>query len=296
MSKHDWGNGAALGLVAGISLTINVLVWLSVGWDWIDSEITSADPSAYATDQCAKQQAAHAASNISILNSNKTGAAEISTQGTDNEQENEPGWCDLAAQQSTAYSTVGMKKAAWLTAVLTTGGVFLLWLTLVYTRRTLNEAKDATVAAQNTVNVTREIGEAQVMAHLMPVDLSVRLIKSYSDQRKTAYFSAKFKIKNVGSTPAYRVSVSSVVDGFDKNEWANANPSDIGPHDEALIKFRSGIDPRTLGDERFNYRMNVYIRFDTIFTRASDSPKRNSVRFDYEITRNSNGTHDAKRL
>jgi len=187
-------------------------------------------------------------------------------------------WWDWTGSLVTSDDTL----AQWIMSFFTIAAVLLVWRTLVST--------------QNMARETTRIGEAQVMAHLMPVDLLASLERFDSAQGETAHFSADFKIKNTGSTPAYRISVSAVVDGFGGREWTSAVPRDIGPNGEAMAKIYSNIDPGRLEDKALGYKMSIYINFDTVFTRAGDTAKQIRVRFDYIIKRNLDGTHKAKRL
>ncbi|MGR3292254.1 MAG: hypothetical protein ACU0C9_13830, partial [Paracoccaceae bacterium] len=104
MSKRYWDGTFAIGLVLGLSLAVNVFVWLSVGWDWIDSEITSADPSGYAVSKCSEQQSENAVADSAALMEKQAVSADIGSPEANNTQGNQPDWCDLAAQQSMAYS------------------------------------------------------------------------------------------------------------------------------------------------------------------------------------------------
>ena len=72
-----------------------------------------------------------------------------------------------------AFWAMAMFFAALLGTILTGAGVFLIWRTLEATKRAavaaegaVTEAKNATKAAQEAVNVTRDIGRAQVRAYV----------------------------------------------------------------------------------------------------------------------------------
>ncbi|WP_299800826.1 hypothetical protein [uncultured Ruegeria sp.] len=185
---------------------------------------------------------------------------------------------DLQAQRNMARWALLMLLATVAMAVITAFGVYYVWRTLQATQK---------MAAD-----TREIGEAQVSAQLMPVDRLANLV----NMGNGVSFSGKFKIRNVGSTPAYRVSVSATVDGFVKKEWAESTPYDIGPNEEAVAQIYGEGGPNSVVDADSGYKMSVHVRFDTVFTRGPNSLKRKSNRFDYRITRNLQGGYEAKRL
>lgn len=182
------------------------------------------------------------------------------------------------------YDTI----AQWAMAVLSLVAVYLLWETLKAGRQTLNATRD--MAAD-----TRKIGEAQVEAHLMPVDLKVRVFTTETKSKVTRYFLSDFSVKNVGTTPSYRVSVAGISEGFGKKEWIDCQPRDLGPNETAEARLRIAIDPEPLNGTEVGYRISVYVRFDTIFTRG-ESGERQTVRFDYVAIPNIAGNYDAKRL
>ncbi len=109
-----------------------------------------------------------------------------------------PNYCDLAAQYRSAAAAESSKKSAWFVVGLTAVGVFLLFLTLRATNETLDQARLATIAAERTTDVTREVGEAAERAILRGSDL----------QRPSPEHNALFlHIVHYGETSAYNVAV-----------------------------------------------------------------------------------------
>ncbi|MEZ5782345.1 MAG: hypothetical protein R3D70_12100 [Rhizobiaceae bacterium] len=116
---------------------------------------------------------------------------------------------DLRAQQRMAVWAYWMFVASVVSVVLTGVGVAFIWRTLLYTRDAavhagdaVLEAKNATKAAQDSVAVTRELGEAQVRCYLG--------VPSCSVARKVPGNSVlvTLRIRNSGQSPARFVNVT----------------------------------------------------------------------------------------
>lgn len=113
------------------------------------------------------------------------------------------------AQYYYSAETAGLKaqqdmaEYALLMLVFTVVGVFYLARTLYTTNQTLDEARVATKAAQDTVNVTEKMGRAQVRAYL-----DVKEIRVYFDpsgDRLDPFpleVRASIKLQNSGNSPA----------------------------------------------------------------------------------------------
>jgi hypothetical protein len=170
----------------------------------------------YAEKKCAEQQLRYADSEtLADIQGVQSIPDRERGEQTEDGQSGEPNWCDVAAQQSMANSARGAEHAAWVSAVLTFFGVVLIFFTLFYTARTLDEARATTATAQETVEEGKLATEAaNRSAHVQEESLR-RLerpylfidIKSvlggYSDGRR----SVVYKIANWGRTPAILNSV-----------------------------------------------------------------------------------------
>lgn len=100
-----------------------------------------------------------------------------------------------ALEAASSASQVAMAAAAFLTLIL-------LWRTIFLTRKLLKEAQDTSQAARDTVEVTREIGEAQVRAYLGFAVIAGDVVAG-----KPLNFTVK--ISNHGQSPARDVAVAS---------------------------------------------------------------------------------------
>jgi hypothetical protein len=117
---------------------------------------------------------------------------------------------DLSAQERMAEATdhineatQSMKNAAWWSF----GAVFLGTILLAYT---LKLTRAATISAQTAVDVTRKIGNLQMMPHVFCETVEVHF------EGMARIIS--INIKNCGLTPAKEVEVKFTVSLFDKNE------------------------------------------------------------------------------
>ena len=115
---------------------------------------------------------------------------------------------DLQAQVDMAFWAKGMFWAAAFTFMSTVAGLILIWRTLFHTRRAANyagcmlaEAAAATKAAQDAVDVTREIGEAQVRAYLTCTSAK------YTISKKSIF--CQLVIANKGQSPADRIKIGA---------------------------------------------------------------------------------------
>jgi hypothetical protein len=114
------------------------------------------------------------------------------------ERRKETDWCDLAAQEKVANSARWSTISAWFITILTLIGVIFLARTLVYTRRTLDEA-------EKTVRVTREIGYSQVRAYVRIKEIIFDiygLAQISPDKDGIFNIYCKPKFENLGITPA----------------------------------------------------------------------------------------------
>lgn len=101
---------------------------------------------------------------------------------------------DLDAQEGMAVAGYMVAVFAALQALLTAGGMWLLWKTLKATRAAVTEAQEATRAAQDAVIVTKDAAERQLRAY---VNVSA------AQSRWSPTLRALIEIKNSGQTPGY---------------------------------------------------------------------------------------------
>lgn len=118
-------------------------------------------------------------------------ANNISTDGSVKQAE-----YDLKAQQDMAVWALGMLIVTlWLSAITLIGVLFVGW--------TLRETRKAVRAADDAVDVTRDIGEAQVRAYVRITGGSVKLVRAdpgMADQRVRPKIT--IKVRNYGQSPA----------------------------------------------------------------------------------------------
>jgi hypothetical protein len=159
---------------------------------------------------------------------------------------------DLLAQQEMAKWARLMFYAAAISTILTLAGVILLGFTLAYTKWTLDEAKNATKAAlsavseaekttkaaEASVNVTRDIGEAQVRAYVRIADAKLEFTTS-DGHPLIQIFAA-----NSGQSPARNFVWSLTIQyvGGDRPKMQRTFDKDW--------KSRSGIEISSTGKER----------------------------------------------
>lgn len=189
---------------------------------------------------------------------------------------------DLSAQREMAQWAKGMLWATLGMGMLTFGasvvGVRYVYLTLI--------------ATQEMAQETKEIGSAQTRAHLMPVSFKLGHRRQGSDGRSSFYYSIGLSVKNVGSTPAYRVS-SAVKINEVCGEWSKASPRDIGPGEVSEFRIMSANLP---GKPDPEFILGVYVAFDSVFTQGNSDRKANRIRFDYLVLWNKNKGYDAERV
>lgn len=122
---------------------------------------------------------------------------------------------DLEAQTNMAYWAKLMFWAALVTVILTAIGVILIRRTLHYTAEaaqfaaaTLKEAENTTAAAIETVEVTRDLGRAQVRAYVGIKHCEIKI----ADGRARG----TLLVVNSGQTPAHMVGFDYVLKFMDR--------------------------------------------------------------------------------
>lgn len=161
-----------------VATIIGVLLFFAI----LESKHSDAQKSAEYAYKCAEQHKSYTPP-----------AADVTTHPGDaieadsaKDEQADTDWCDLAAQQSMAESTNWMNWAAWAGVIFTVAGVFLVWRTLI--------------ATQDTVAVTRKIGEAQTRAYLSVLDFESEVTGNPEPK-----ITVKITLKNFGQTPARNV-------------------------------------------------------------------------------------------
>jgi hypothetical protein len=154
---------------------------------------------------------------------------------------------DLAAQEGMAYWAKWMFWAALASIILTTAGIFLIWRTLIYTRRAaiaaaeaVVEAKDATKAAilgakaaQDAVAVASDTAERQLRAYITIESGGIVLRSSENG----FVISATARLKNTGQTPGYDLRTSATV----TVERRNTDKPFSAPHNKGETGDSSSI-------------------------------------------------------
>ena len=115
---------------------------------------------------------------------------------------------DLEAQESMARSAELMFYATTATVLLTALALWAIVRTLHHTRRAadsadgmLTEARAATVAAQESLAVNQQVGQAQVRAYIAVRDVRIQSASAKDDIGIDVWFD----LKNNGQTPAMEV-------------------------------------------------------------------------------------------
>jgi len=155
---------------------------------------------------------------------------------------------DLRAQEEMAQWAFWMFISSAASVVLTFFALLAIVRTLVHTKRAadsaegmLDEASATTVAANETIEVTRDIGQAQVRAYL-----GLEMAGGVVEEGKPLLFH--IKITNHGQSPAINVaSASSAV--VRRNDWRWGE-------DEEIIKSRDA-PPAAVLYPKGGYRISV---------------------------------------
>lgn len=106
---------------------------------------------------------------------------------------------DLAAQEGMNRATKSIEDATWLMLWVSIANTFLVAIGTALLVWTLRLTRQANKATQDAVDVTREIGRAQVRAYITPVGIRV-CPEIINGEPKSFLFQPKFK--NTGQSPA----------------------------------------------------------------------------------------------
>jgi hypothetical protein len=206
---------------------------------------------------------------------------------------------DLDAQEQMAFWTQAMFWASAVAVVFTLAGLVLIAVTLHHTKRaadygkamvdearkTTQAALEGTQAARDTVEVTREIGEAQARAYILPIDC--RIVGFVVGNKPFAVV----KFKNVGATPADKVTVlGSIVCTVYPQEKSHFQP--LTSNDKYTTLLSPGIPASThikrhiplTTDEVANIsegKSALYIYVSIVFTDVFGRTNRSRTTFVY---------------
>lgn len=186
MSNSDWGgetndHGVSIWLLAGFGALCAVCLWLG----YLDSQ---ADQYRYESEEAKKLAIKFCADRVT----DPTCLSDF-----------------LSAYQEQTYSQKDVRAQeqmaiyALLMLVVTGIGVVYVAGTLNATRQTLSEAQRATRAAEEAVEVTRDIGQAQVRAYLTIAKVS------FSIPADRSYQTVTITLLNSGQSPARKLNFYS---------------------------------------------------------------------------------------
>lgn len=176
---------------------------------------------------------------------------------------------DLIAQQGMNSATQMMAQYAYWSTILVGFGTVLLIITLWLTRQ-------ANRAAQAAVEVTREIGEAQVRAYLTISSINAWYATVQVNQKITKKWSIEFKLRNSGHTPARNIWCK--VDIITPRAEASGDAVvafDISGNSDGMFEVRCDVnqsgDAFKMGlvdSESFNLECRVTVGFTDVFDKS----------------------------
>jgi hypothetical protein len=184
-----------------------------LAWALVDSDRTGKQYQSYSADRCAEQKSRHSAG-LSVRQIEQSPTANESGGPSRNQQEPDPDWCDLAAQESMAKSTLGMERSAWATTFLTLLGVVLLGFTLHHTRRAADASDEmaahtalstqAAIDAARAANIT-----ARAMIGMESPNVRAIGIEAHFSHRQigammeVTFYVDRIRFRNFGRTAAF---------------------------------------------------------------------------------------------
>jgi hypothetical protein len=189
---------------------------LAVVLAWILSNIPGKQDQTYAEKRCAEQHLRYSeVESVIGVQGEKPSSSDQTASQNEYEQNGEPNWCDLAAQQSMANSTRWAVYAAWVSALVTIAGVILVAMTLHYTANALDEAKTATKVAQigaEEAIKTNEITRQQLIASQRPwIKVTMQMADGMSFEDGALKTSVLFKMQNIGNYPAKNIWLDAAI-------------------------------------------------------------------------------------
>lgn len=152
---------------------------------------------------------------------------------------------DLQAQRDMAKWAERMFWAAFASVVLTAIGVVLIRQTLVYTKKTLEEAEATSKAAVRAIESTRRLERPYLFANVTTRE--VDFYSLFETQRKTGrtdlYPRIRYDIMNRGKTPAIIKEYSTGADSRDNSDHPVYS---VQRHDEPFV-----LEPGMVKDQFF---------------------------------------------
>ena len=250
-----------------IATIVGVLVFFAV----LESKYSTAQKSAEYAYKCAEQNQRKTSPSPDVA----TTPGNVEEADSAEENQSDPNWCDLAAQQSMAESTYAMNIAAWATVIFTGVGAFLIWRTLL--------------ATQDAVFETRRIGEAQTRAYV-----HVESAKMFWGNENAAAPRISLRVVNTGQTPARwfevggKISTISLSEdgavtldrGFldEPREWLRFHRwTSLGPGETGLTVGFGSADEVGLLSHIYPERLNIavvvrgVVRYETFFNEVFES-------------------------
>lgn len=150
-------------------------------------------------------------------------------------------WCDLAAQESMARSTVGMESAAWLGLGVSAVGLVLLFFTALYARTAAQAATGSLVEARRTAEASADAAKASAdaaEATARAFDLERGLvfvtpvIVTTGDVETGFRFEGRCELKNHGRSP---VVLRELEYGFEIQDREEDPPTGFGRDETWLV-------------------------------------------------------------
>ena len=195
-----------------------------------------------------------------------------------------------------AFWAERMTWATWATVIVTFIGLMLILATLYYTKvaakaakEMVEEAKKTTIETQKTVEVTREIGEAQIRAYLSVT--SAWFVGPAP--KKSVFIGLGAAIRNSGNSPAKNIvisyEVSTVQDelgAFENLEFGKSKIAAIAAGSQKDA-FDSGtkITNAYITEEKAALMVEVAVEWTDVFEHVCSS----NQTFLVNITRNEKG-------
>lgn len=189
---------------------------------------------------------------------------------------------DLEAQQDMAYWAKAMFFATLLSAAVSAGATWLLFLTLKQSRLATFAALRAAVANRQAVRVARENAEKELRAYLNVFEI----IAEWKNDEDLAQHRiwVSIQIKNVGQTPAHNVRswmgyVSSKTEPVEFGEIEAKSPAVCSPgqslwmSDEVTLIGEDKVLNWKRGKETF------YVWGKIVYVDVFDEPRETSFRY-----------------
>lgn len=236
-----------------------------------------------------QQQAAEQRIEARCLGLNPVGMAECIKEEIEASGEAQRGEYDLSAQQDMSDWAFWMIWISVASVAVTSIGVAFVWRTLEHTTEALKEARRATKAAQDAVEVTRTIGQNQLRAYLVFTPKRVKFDAidpaMYTARRLHGRIRIRItgELKNFGHTPASDIRTEATiaclhlpdarrVDGVSiprpAQEIGSLAPGDVG---EAFYEQVIDVDDRLIISNQQNIVLVGVVAYETLTTAKGET-------------------------